>query len=53
MKRIRFVIRFIKNLIQNTIIDIRSEEEDLITVDKVVNEDSIVYTITVKRKPKS
>ena len=53
MKRIRFVVRFIKNLIQNTLIDIRSEEEDLIKVDKVVNKDSLVYTITVTRKPKS
>lgn len=53
MKRIRFIIRFIKNLITNAIIDTRSQEDDNIKIDKVINEDSVVYTITVKRKPKS
>ena len=53
MKRIRFVIRFIKNLIKNTIIDLRSEEDDGIKIDKVITADTVVYTITVKHKPKS
>ena len=47
------LFRFIKNIILNTIIDIRSREDDSTTVEKVIYCDKIVYTITVKRKTKS
>ena len=53
MKHIKFVLRFIKHLIINTYIDVRSKDDDNITVTKVVSEGTIVYTITVKHKPKS
>ena len=43
------IIKFIKNLIENISLYIRRKDDDVVTITKVVNEETIIYTITVIR----